>query len=100
MVLLNLRKIFAMVQIKQDEVKKVLLLYYRQQLQETLEEMFHFEQKYQMTFENFSSEFEQIENNEFEKEDDLIEWKAARGFAQTYNDYLKQIGDGFFEIVE
>lgn len=89
-----------MIQIKQEELQKALLLYYNQQLHEVLEEAFRMEQKYGISFELFEAKLDEFESDEFEIEDDYIDWKAARGFAKTYDKYIKHIEDGFFEIIE
>ena len=88
-----------MIQIKQDELKKALLHYYTNELKDTLYHIFLFEQKYAMDFEAFRAHEESLDKEDFEKGDDLMEWKADRSYVKTLWRKINSLENGDFEII-
>ena len=89
-----------MIQIKQEELQKALLQYYTNELKDALLSIFKFEQKYEMNLEAFKIHQENLEEEDFQKWDDLMEWESDVDYRDFMWKKIKAVENGDFEITE
>ena len=86
-----------MVIVHKQNIADILLMEALGELHQVREKLRLFQQKYQQSFEEFSSRLEREEEN-FERFDDYIEWKAYMQLLHEIEQKIEDLKHGNFQV--
>lgn len=84
--------------IEKSEVANWLLLLYKSEHKKIEEKLELFEKKYNQNFSDFEMNIGKSEQENFEKWDDYIEWKAFQKSLVNLNNNIREIENGHFKV--
>ena len=87
-----------MIKIQKQEIASWLLLDYQAKLFNFKEKLNLFESKYQKSFSEFESNINKSVKENFEMWDDYIEWKSYYKMSIDFENKIKEVEHGHFEI--